>query len=40
MESSLRSRLQRFSLVRGVVMGDHIKSWDGLETLKFIEQHV
>jgi SAM-dependent methyltransferase len=40
MESSLRSVLRRLSLVHEVALGDHIKSWDVLETLNFIEQHV
>lgn len=40
LESSLRSLLRRLRLVSGVVMGDHVKSWDVLETLNFIEQHV
>lgn len=40
MESSFRSLLRRFGLVGGVVLGDHVKSWDVLETLNFIEKHV
>jgi SAM-dependent methyltransferase len=40
LESSLRSLLRRLRLVSGVVMGDHVKSWDVLETLNFIEQHI
>ena len=40
MESPIRSFLRRFGLVRGVLLGDLVKSWDVLETLNFIEQHV
>lgn len=36
----VRALLRRWGLVRGVVVGDHIKSWDVLQTLKFLEQHV
>ncbi len=39
-ESSFRSFLRRYGLVRGVVLGDLEKSWDVLETLGFIEKHV
>lgn len=39
MESSFRTLLRRCGLVRGVVLGDYVKSWDVLETLNFIEQH-
>lgn len=40
LESSFRSLLRRYGLVRGVVLGDYVKSWDVLETLNFIEQHI
>jgi ubiquinone/menaquinone biosynthesis C-methylase UbiE len=40
MESSFRSLLRRYGLVHGVVLGDYVKSWDVLETLNFIEQHI
>lgn len=40
LESPFRSLLRRYGLVRGVVLGDYVKSWDVLETLNFIEQHV
>lgn len=40
LESPLRSLLRRLGLVGGVLLGDHVKSWDVLETLNFIEQHV
>jgi ubiquinone/menaquinone biosynthesis C-methylase UbiE len=40
MESPFRSLLRRYGLVRGVVLGDYVKSWDVLETLNFIEHHV
>lgn len=39
-ESAFRSMLRRYGLVRGVVLGDYVKSWDVLETLNFIGQHV
>jgi ubiquinone/menaquinone biosynthesis C-methylase UbiE len=40
LESPLRSLLRRFHLVSGLMMGDYVKSWDVLETLNFIQQHV
>ena len=40
LESPFRSLLRRYGLVHGVVLGDQVKSWDVLETLLFIEQHV
>ena len=39
-ESKLCAILRRIGLVRGVVLGDQVKSWDVLQTLNFIEQHV
>lgn len=39
-DSRLKARLRRLGLVRGVVMGDLIKSWDVLTTVKFIESNV
>ena len=39
-ESPFRSFLRRYSLVRDIALGDFVKSWDVLETLNFIEQHV
>lgn len=39
MESPFRSLLRRYGLVRGVALGDFVKSWDVLETLNFIERH-
>ena len=38
--SKFRSLLQRTGLINGLVLGDQVKSWDVLETLNFIEQHV
>lgn len=38
--SPIRSFLHRYGLVKGVLLGDKIKSWDVLETLNFIEKHV
>jgi SAM-dependent methyltransferase len=40
MESSFRFQLRRFGLVSGIVLGDQLKSWDVLETLNFIDQHL
>lgn len=40
LESPLRSLMRRYGLVRDIVLGDQVKSWDVLETLLFIEQHV
>ena len=40
LESSFRSLLRRYGFVSGVVLGDYVKSWDVLETLNFIEQHI
>ncbi len=40
LESSFHTLLRRYGLVRGIVLGDYLKSWDVLETLSFIEQHV
>ena len=40
LDSRLKALLRRLGLVRGVVMGDMIKSWDVLATVKFIESHV
>ena len=39
-ESSFRSFLRRYRLANGIVLGDHVKSWDVLASLNFIEQHV
>lgn len=39
-DSGLKALLRRFGLVRGVVMGDELKSWDVLATVKFIEGNV
>jgi ubiquinone/menaquinone biosynthesis C-methylase UbiE len=40
LETPLHSFLRRFGLVRGVLLGDHVKSWDVLASLNFIEQHI
>jgi ubiquinone/menaquinone biosynthesis C-methylase UbiE len=40
LESPFHSGLRRFGLARGVKVGDHVKSWDVLATLNFIEQQV
>lgn len=39
-DSRLKALLRRLGLVRDVVMGDMIKSWDVLATVNFIEGHV
>lgn len=39
-DSIIKALLRRFGLVRGVVMGDMIKSWDVHATVNFIEDHV
>lgn len=40
LESAFKSLLRRLHIVNDVVLGDHLKSWDVLETLKFLEQHI
>lgn len=39
-DTRLKALMRRFGLASGVVMGDFIKSWDVLATVKFIENHV
>lgn len=39
-DSSFKALLRRLGLVSGVIMGDMIKSWDVLATVKFIESNV
>jgi ubiquinone/menaquinone biosynthesis C-methylase UbiE len=39
-ESPLRSLMRKLGLVRGVAMGDMVKSWDVLTTLNFLESNV
>ncbi|WP_124950153.1 class I SAM-dependent methyltransferase [Sulfuriferula thiophila] len=39
-ESPLRSLLRKLGLVRGVAMGDMVKSWDVLATVDFLEKNV
>lgn len=39
-ESPLLSFSRRLGLARGIAVGDKVKSWDVLCTLKFIEQHL
>jgi ubiquinone/menaquinone biosynthesis C-methylase UbiE len=39
-ESPLRSLMRKLGLVRGVAMGDMVKSWDVLATLNFLENNV
>jgi ubiquinone/menaquinone biosynthesis C-methylase UbiE len=38
-ESPLRSLMRKLGLVRGVAMGDMVKSWDVLATLNFLENN-
>ncbi|MBF0327727.1 MAG: class I SAM-dependent methyltransferase [Nitrospirae bacterium] len=38
--SPLRHFLLRFGMLRGVKIGDELKSWDVLQTARFIEDHV
>ncbi|MCK9418515.1 MAG: class I SAM-dependent methyltransferase [Nitrospirae bacterium] len=40
MSSPLRHILMRTGLIRGVKIGDELKSWDVLKTARFIEDHV
>ena len=39
-DSPLRARLRRLGWVRQEPFGDNVKSWDVLETLRFLERHV
>ena len=39
-ESPLRSLMRKLGLVRGVAMGDMVKSWDVLATVNFLEANV
>lgn len=39
-DSPLRARLRRWGWVREEPVGDNVKSWDVLETLRFLEGHV
>lgn len=39
-DSALRSLMRKLRIVRGVVMGDMVKSWDVLTTVNFLETHV
>ena len=39
-ESPLRSLMRKLGLVRGVAMGDRVKSWDVLATLNFLDSNV
>jgi len=40
LESALSTYLRKYKLVRGIVLGDFVKSWDVLKTLEFIESNV
>jgi SAM-dependent methyltransferase len=39
-ESSFRALIRRLGFVRGIALGDTVKSWDVLSTLNFIDQHL
>lgn len=39
-DSPMQSLMRRLGLIRGVSVGDKVKSWDVLSTLKFIESNV
>jgi SAM-dependent methyltransferase len=39
-ESPIYSILRKLGLIRGLLLGDKLKSWDVLETLNFLEMHV
>ena len=39
-DSRLRAFLRRFGLVKNIVVGDFLKSWDVLATVSFLESHV
>lgn len=39
-DSSFRSLMRKIGLVRGVAVGDMVKSWDVLTTINFLETHV
>jgi len=38
--SQLRKFLMRTGLIRGIMIGDELKSWDVLKTVRFIEDNV
>lgn len=40
MESSSQELLRRLHLNRSIKLGDHVKSWDMLETIRFIQANV
>lgn len=39
-DSSFRSLVRKLGLIRGVAVGDMVKSWDVLSTINFLETHV
>lgn len=39
-ESPLKSLMRKLRIVRGMNLGDRVKSWDVLATVKFLESHV
>jgi SAM-dependent methyltransferase len=40
LDTPLRAKLRRLGLIRRQAVGDHVKSWDVLETLQFLNKHV
>jgi len=38
-DTVIQSGLRRIGLIKGATVGDRIKSWDVLETIKFIKEH-
>jgi len=40
LESALSTYLRKYKVIRGIVLGDFVKSWDVLKTLEFIESNV
>tara|TARA_R110000787_G_scaffold72117_8_gene160670 strand:+ start:960 stop:1649 length:690 start_codon:yes stop_codon:yes gene_type:complete len=40
LESPAKQTLRRLGLNRSIKLGDHLKSWDMLETIQFVQAHV
>jgi len=39
-ETGLRARLRKLGVLRGPAIGEYNKSWDVLETIRFLEEHL
>ncbi|MCF7975683.1 MAG: class I SAM-dependent methyltransferase [Phycisphaerae bacterium] len=39
-ESPLRCLIRRFGFLRGMAIGDNVKSWDVLSTINFLDSHI